>query len=150
MRQWSDRKKMVEFPLINGYVFVNISALEIDKTLQTKGIVNFVRESGKVAVIREEEMNRLKQLVDLGYQIESDVSSSELEPIFKEKERFKNGGGDIENFLTLCKINHGVRVFCLEEAKKKILTIEDLKETIKEFNVKKEEKDTKPPPMMYL
>jgi transcription antitermination factor NusG len=79
MRQWSDRKKMVEFPLINGYVFVNISALEIDKTLQTKGIVNFVRESGKVAVIREEEMNRLKQLVDLGYQIESDVSSSELE-----------------------------------------------------------------------
>ena len=79
MRQWSDRKKMVEFPLINGYVFVNISALEIDKTLQTKGIVNFVRVSGKVAVIREEEINRLKQLVDLGYQIESDVSSSELE-----------------------------------------------------------------------
>ena len=25
MRQWSDRKKMVELPLLNGYVFVNIS-----------------------------------------------------------------------------------------------------------------------------
>jgi SpoVK/Ycf46/Vps4 family AAA+-type ATPase len=79
-----------------------------------------------------------------------DVPSSELETIFKEKDKFKNGGGDIENFLTLCKINHGVRVFCLEEAKKKILTLEDLKTTLNEFNVKKEEKDTKPPPMMYL
>jgi transcription antitermination factor NusG len=85
MRQWSDRKKMVEFPLINGYVFVNISALEIDKTLQTKGIVNFVRQSGKIAVIREVEINRLKQLVDLGYQIESDASYSELEIGYKVK-----------------------------------------------------------------
>ena len=79
MRQWSDRKKMVEFPLINGYVFVNISVLEIEKTLQTKGIVNFVRQSGKIAEIREAEINRLKQFVELGYQIESEASTSDLE-----------------------------------------------------------------------
>ena len=24
MQQWSDRKKMVEFPMLSGYVFVNI------------------------------------------------------------------------------------------------------------------------------
>jgi transcription antitermination factor NusG len=93
MRQWSDRKKMVEFPLINGYVFVNISALEIDKTLQTKGIVNFVRHSGKIAVIREVEINRIKQLVDLGYQIESDVSSSE----FKIGNKVKITSGPLKN-----------------------------------------------------
>lgn len=79
-----------------------------------------------------------------------DIPTNDLETIFKEKDKFKNGGGDIENFLTLCKINHSARVFCLEEAKKKILTIDDLKTTMKEFHVKKEEKDTKPPPMMYL
>jgi transcription antitermination factor NusG len=26
MRQWSDRKKMVEMPLLNGYVFVNYTS----------------------------------------------------------------------------------------------------------------------------
>ena len=79
IRQWSDRKKMVEFPLINGYVFVKINSLEIDKILQTKGIVSFVRQSGKIAIIREVEINRLKQLVELGYQIETDTNPNEFE-----------------------------------------------------------------------
>lgn len=118
MRQWSDRKKMVEFPLINGYVFVNISALEIDKTLQTKGIVNFVRESGKVAVIREEEINRLKQLVDLGYQIESDVSSSELE--IGNKVKITSGPlKNIEGFI-INKLNDKFLVVQLESIGKSI------------------------------
>src|ERR1700752_210484 len=71
MRQWSDRKKMVEVPLLNGYVFVHISPIENDKTLQTKGVVNFVRSEGKTAVIRADEIDRLKQLVELGYQLEA-------------------------------------------------------------------------------
>ena len=79
IRQWSDRKKIVEFPLINGYVFVKINSLEIEKTLQTKGIVNFVRENGKLAIIREVEINRIKQLVELGYHLESDSIFHEIE-----------------------------------------------------------------------
>jgi len=70
MKQWSDRKKMVELPLLNGYVFVHISPAENDKALQTKGVVNFVRSEGKTAVIRVIEIDRLKQLVELGYQME--------------------------------------------------------------------------------
>ena len=70
MKQWSDRKKLVELPLLNGYVFVRISSIEIDKVTQTKGVVNFVRSEGKIAIIREVEINRLKQLVELGYQLE--------------------------------------------------------------------------------
>jgi transcription antitermination factor NusG len=73
LRIWSDRKKMVEFPLMNGYVFVNINIItEKDKVLQTRGVVNFVRSEGKVAVIRDVEISRLKQIVELGYDIESD------------------------------------------------------------------------------
>jgi transcription antitermination factor NusG len=34
--------------------------------------VNFVRSEGKVAVIRDIEIARLKQIVELGYDIESD------------------------------------------------------------------------------
>jgi transcriptional antiterminator RfaH len=71
MRQWADRKKMVEFPLLNGYVFVNINEIEKDKVFQTKGVVNFVRSEGKIAVLKNEEIERLKQLVTLGYQIQA-------------------------------------------------------------------------------
>ena len=78
MKQWSDRKKMVELPLLNGYVFVKISAAENDKTLQTKGVVNFVRSEGKIAVVRDIEIERLKQLVELGYQMEAHGIKSDL------------------------------------------------------------------------
>jgi transcription antitermination factor NusG len=37
MRQWSDRKKMVELPLLNGYIFVRTNAIENDKVVQTLG-----------------------------------------------------------------------------------------------------------------
>ena len=70
MRQWSDRKKMVEMPLLNGYVFVKITSAENDKVMQTKGVVNFVRSEGKIAIIRDVEIDRLKQLVQLGYHLE--------------------------------------------------------------------------------
>ena len=70
MRQWSDRKKMVELPLLSGYAFVKIQGSENERVVQTKGVVNFVRAEGKIAVIREVEIDRLKQLIELGYQIE--------------------------------------------------------------------------------
>lgn len=70
MRQWSDRKKMVEMPLLNGYVFVHINLAEKDKVMQTRGVVNYLRSEGKIALIRDVEIDRLKQLVELGYQME--------------------------------------------------------------------------------
>ena len=64
MRQWSDRKKLVELPLIKGYVFISTqSNTDYEKILQTKGVVSFVKSDGKIATIREEEINRLRQLV---------------------------------------------------------------------------------------
>jgi transcription antitermination factor NusG len=85
LRQWSDRKKMVEVPLLHGYVFVNINEKEKDPVLQTKGVVSFVRSEGKTAVIREVEIDRLKQLVALGYQLET----SAINKIYKEGDKVK-------------------------------------------------------------
>ncbi len=89
MRQWSDRKKMVELPLLNGYVFVNITNTENDKVLQTRGVVNFVRSEGKIAVIREIEIDRLKQLVALGYHLEANGINKE----YKEGDKVKITSG---------------------------------------------------------
>jgi transcription antitermination factor NusG len=93
MRQWSDRKKLVELPLMNGYVFVKTTATENDKVLSTAGVVNFVRAEGKIAQVREEEIARLKQLIELGYQME--VHGIDRE--YKQGEKVKINSGALKN-----------------------------------------------------
>jgi transcription antitermination factor NusG len=63
LRQWSDRKKWVEVPLISGYIFVNINRFEYDKVLQTIGVVSYVRFEGKAAIIPEEQIDSIKRLL---------------------------------------------------------------------------------------
>lgn len=70
-RQWSDRKKMVDLPLIPGYVFVKIAPHEMDKPRMVKGVINYVRFQGKPALIRDVEIEGLKYFVNSGYVIES-------------------------------------------------------------------------------
>ena len=93
MRQWSDRKKMVELPLLNGYIFVRIDATQNDKTLQTAGVVNFVRAEGKIAKVREVEIKRLKQLIELGYQMEANG----IKHNYKEGDKIKITSGALRN-----------------------------------------------------
>lgn len=93
MRQWSDRKKMVDFPLLNGYVFVRIDSSQNETILQTKGVVNFVRSEGKIAQVRDYEIERLKQLVELGYQIEAHP----IERHFEKGEKIKITSGQLKN-----------------------------------------------------
>jgi replication-associated recombination protein RarA len=59
------------------------------------------------------------------------IEESELIVLFdKNKEHFKYYGGDIETFLTKCKMCHSKRVFCLDSSVKYILTKEDLESAI--------------------
>ena len=104
MKQWSDRKKIVELPLLSGYVFVQIDPTENEKVMQTKGVVNFVREEGKLAKVREEEIDRLKQLIELGYHVEARGYDKE----YKKGDKIKIGSGPLkglEGYITTEK--HG-------------------------------------------
>lgn len=60
LKQWSDRKKKVELPLIPSYVFVRVNERERTQVLQDPGVMNFVFWQGKPAVIRQEEIEVLK------------------------------------------------------------------------------------------
>ena len=109
MRQWSDRKKMVELPLLNGYVFVKIALHENDKVLQTRGVVNFVRSEGKIATIREIEIDRLKQLVALGYHLEA----TGINKIYKEGDKVKISSGvlkGLEGYVVDSKVNNQIEI----------------------------------------
>jgi transcriptional antiterminator RfaH len=71
MRNWSDRKKLVEFPLIPGYIFVHLDISERLTVLETRGIVNFVKSYGKIGVVYDSEIENIKQLVALGYHLDA-------------------------------------------------------------------------------
>lgn len=93
MRQWSDRKKMVEMPLLNGYVFVNINSQEKDKVLFTNGVVGFVKHCGEIAIIPETQLLQLKQLIELGYVIDS----SKMNQTLHKGDKIKITAGALKN-----------------------------------------------------
>ncbi|NQU54214.1 MAG: UpxY family transcription antiterminator [Bacteroidetes bacterium] len=79
LRQWKDRKKWVETPLMSGYCFVYISRAEYDIVLQTNNVVCYVTFEGKAAVIPENQIDSLKQMLKQN-EFEVTVSQENFEP----------------------------------------------------------------------
>ena len=63
LRQWSDRKKWVEVPYINSYVFVKTSEKEYYEILNTQGVVRYVTFEGKAAIIPQWQIEAMKKIV---------------------------------------------------------------------------------------
>jgi len=79
LRQWSDRKKWVEIPLISGYVFVHISRKEYEVVLRTFNVVCYIYFEGKAAIIRDEDINILKRMLGQ-VEVEVEVTHDQLKP----------------------------------------------------------------------
>lgn len=69
-RKWSDRLKTVTTPMINGYVFVNVSEKERDTVFKAQGVLNYVRYNGGDATVREVEITALRSIEQKGYYVE--------------------------------------------------------------------------------
>ena len=63
LRHWSDRKKWVEIPVINSYIFVHIRMDDYRCVFETKGVVRYVSHKGKAVVIPDREIEAMKQTV---------------------------------------------------------------------------------------
>lgn len=63
IKEWSDRKKLVEMPLIQSYLFVYISFKEYMEVLMTEGIASFIYFSGKVASMPDRQIEDLRLLL---------------------------------------------------------------------------------------
>jgi transcription antitermination factor NusG len=63
IRQWSDRKKKIQLPLIPGIVFIYTSLVGLSAALQCAGVVRVVRYLRKPARIRDYEINNLRVLL---------------------------------------------------------------------------------------
>lgn len=79
LKQWSDRKKWVEEPLIRSYIFVNIANdKEYLKTLDTDGVVRFITFEGKAARIPENQIENIRLL--LASEEELEITTENFEP----------------------------------------------------------------------
>ena len=60
VRQWSDRKKKVEVPLLNSYVFVQLAEANRKLVFEVPGIVRYLFWLGEPAIVRDEEIKTLQ------------------------------------------------------------------------------------------
>jgi transcription termination/antitermination protein NusG len=66
---WSDRKKKVQVPLFNSYVFVKPNTIQRDLVLLLPGVVKYLRYNNKDAVVKDAELYLIKNLLEKGYDI---------------------------------------------------------------------------------
>ncbi len=64
LKQWSDRKKLVEEPLFRSYVFVNVNTEEFYKVVHTPGFVKYVSFEGKAVPIPNVQITAIKQFLE--------------------------------------------------------------------------------------
>ena len=97
VKQWSDRKKKVEMPLINSYVFVNIDEHQREDVFKVSGIVRYLFWLGKPAVVRAIEIEALKKSLE-GIVASFEVSAIQKDTIYKIPEGpFQGFEGIVKN-----------------------------------------------------
>jgi transcriptional antiterminator NusG len=63
-RSWTDRAKRVSLPLFPGYLFLRFRRATISAVLGIPGLMDVVRDGGEPAVVREDELDSVRVLLD--------------------------------------------------------------------------------------
>ncbi len=63
LRKWHDRKKWVEMPLFNSYIFVRIKFNQLYSVLEQPGITRYVRFGDEIAELTEKEIDAIRRLI---------------------------------------------------------------------------------------
>ena len=76
LKQWSDRKKWVETPAINSYIFAQFKADNLKVAYEVAGVVAFVNNKGKPAIIPDYQMEAMRLTIDnrLSFTIEQSTT----------------------------------------------------------------------------
>ena len=91
IKQWTDRKKKVELPLIPSYVFVNTQSIDLADVYKINGVLGVLQYLKKPAVVRNFEIENLKILLKDSEKIEllEEKSLDRGESVIVEKGVFK-------------------------------------------------------------
>ena len=69
LKQWSDRKKKVSVPMFPIYIFIKIEEAHRRDPLQDPGVLNYVYWVGQPALIREKEIDAIREIEEKGSEI---------------------------------------------------------------------------------
>lgn len=114
MRQWSDRIKKVVIPLIPSYIFVQLEEKERELVFQVPAVVRYLFWLGKPAVVRNEEIETLKEWLEND---QIDTRTESIQPgdkIAIAKGPFKGKEGLVQivgkNSLQLILLELGIKI----------------------------------------
>jgi transcriptional antiterminator RfaH len=68
--QWSDRKKIIQVPLFNSYIFVQIEEANRNRVFEVVGAVRYLFWLGKAAVVKDAEIEAIKEWLSVPEQYE--------------------------------------------------------------------------------
>ena len=73
LRQWKDRKKLIDVPLFPSYIFIKEEAVKLYDILQIQGCVRFVFFEGKPVAVPDYQIESIKILLEreMEFEIES-------------------------------------------------------------------------------
>ena len=123
LRQWSDRKKWVETPIISSYIFIKITPADYQRIFDVRGVVAYVSYKGKACVIPDSDIMAMKRTIEnqMDFSVETDklekgqlitVTSGPLEGI---KGEVIDVQGTKKIILRICHIGYTL-VVNLEDA----------------------------------
>lgn len=61
VHQWADRKKIVEVPLFNHYIFVQLAAKDRNQIFAYPGVIRYLFWLGKHAIVKDKEISTIKE-----------------------------------------------------------------------------------------
>jgi len=104
VRQWSDRRKVVETPLFAGYAFVRIAAAleERIRVLKTQGVGELVGAQGQGIPIPSEQIEAVRVVVSGNLPITQHV-------FLKVGQRVRVRGGSLDGVEGILVANNGSR-----------------------------------------
>jgi transcriptional antiterminator RfaH len=72
--QWSDRKKIIEVPLFNSYIFVQTEDRDRNKIFAVTGAIRYLFWLGKPAVVRDSEIETIQDWLSAPSEYEVSLS----------------------------------------------------------------------------
>lgn len=93
IKQWSDRKKKVTSPILPSYVFVKLTEARRNEVFTIPGVVRYVFWLGKPAMIREIEIQALRESLNETYTSFQTASIQKGSTITLEEGPFKGQKG---------------------------------------------------------
>jgi len=90
IRHWKDRKKVLFTPLFPSYVFVHLkSRKDSYRVLKIKGACTFIKIGNTMVKVREQEINKIKLMVNDNFLFDFEVTNKQFSP--GEKRKFNDG-----------------------------------------------------------